>query len=118
MSDLLLAASHQGGAAPLHEAFLFWILAPIAVGAALGMVFARSAVHAALLLAVVMLCLAAFYTAENAPFLAVVQVVVYAVTSRLLHTVRTEIEAGNAAMGGLMGAVSLVAGIVNAACLS
>jgi NADH-quinone oxidoreductase subunit J len=76
VSGLLFAAG-QGGAAPLHEAFLFWILAPIAVCAALGMVFARSAVHAALLLAVVMLCLAAFYTAENAPFLAVVQVVVY-----------------------------------------
>ena len=56
---------------------LFWILAPIAVGAALGLVLARSAVHAAMLLAAVMLCLAAFYTAENAPFLAVVQVVVY-----------------------------------------
>jgi NADH-quinone oxidoreductase subunit J len=76
VSGLLLAAGN-GGAAPLHEAFLFWILAPIAVGAALGMVFARSAVHAALLLAVVMLCLAGFYTAEHAPFLAVVQVVVY-----------------------------------------
>lgn len=48
----------------------------------------------------------------------IVQVVVYAVASRLLHTVRTEIEAGNAAMGGLMGGISLVAGIVNAACLS
>ena len=48
----------------------------------------------------------------------VVQAGVYALTSRLLHTVRAEIEAGNAAMGGLMGALSLVAGIVNAACLS
>jgi putative membrane protein len=48
----------------------------------------------------------------------VVQIVVYAVASRLLHTVRPEIEAGNAAMGGLMGSVSLVAGIINAACLS
>ncbi len=48
----------------------------------------------------------------------VVQVVVYAVTSRVLATVKPEIEAGNKAMGGLMGAVSLVAGIVNAACLS
>jgi NADH-quinone oxidoreductase subunit J len=76
VSGVLLAAA-SGTAAPLHEAFLFWILAPIAVGAALGLVFARSAVHAALLLAVVMLCLAAFYTAEHAPFLAVVQVVVY-----------------------------------------
>jgi NADH-quinone oxidoreductase subunit J len=71
----LLATSATS--APLHEAFLFWILGPIAVAAALGMIIARSAVHAALLLAVVMLCLAAFYTAERAPFLAVVQVVVY-----------------------------------------
>jgi NADH-quinone oxidoreductase subunit J len=75
VTPALLAAASS--APPLHEAFLFWILAPIAVGAALGMVLARSAVHAALLLAVVMLCLAAFYTAEDAPFLAVVQVVVY-----------------------------------------
>jgi NADH-quinone oxidoreductase subunit J len=75
VTEVLLAAS--GTTAPLHEAFVFWILAPISVGAALGLVFARSAVHAALLLAVVMLCLAAFYTAEHAPFLAVVQVVVY-----------------------------------------
>src|SRR3954471_15525478 len=60
-----------------HEAVLFWVLAPVAVLAALGMVLVRSAVHAAVLLAVVMLSLAAFYTAEAAPFLAVVQVVVY-----------------------------------------
>jgi NADH-quinone oxidoreductase subunit J len=63
--------------ATLHEAVLFWLLAPIAVAAAIGMVAARSAVHSAMLLAAVMLSLAAFYTAENAPFLAVVQVVVY-----------------------------------------
>ena len=60
-----------------HEAVVFWILAPLAVLGALGLVLARSAVHAAILLAVVMLSLAAFYTAEQAPFLAVVQVVVY-----------------------------------------
>ena len=48
----------------------------------------------------------------------VVQVAVYVVTSRLLHTVVSEIERGNTAMGGFMGSLSLVAGIVNAACLS
>lgn len=48
----------------------------------------------------------------------IVQIIVYAIASRLLSTVRTEIEAGNVAMGGLMGSISLVAGIVNAACLS
>ena len=48
----------------------------------------------------------------------IVQVIVFAIASRLMTTVRTEIEAGNVAMGGFMGSVSLVAGIVNAACLS
>jgi putative membrane protein len=48
----------------------------------------------------------------------IVQVIVYAIASRLMHTIKTEIEAGNAAMGGFMGALSLAAGIVNAACLS
>src|SRR4051812_6304354 len=70
---LLAAASSTS----THEAVIFWILAPLAVLAALGMVLVRSAVHGAVLLAVVMLSLAAFYTAEAAPFLAVVQVVVY-----------------------------------------
>ncbi len=48
----------------------------------------------------------------------IVQVIVYAIASRILHTVRTEIEAGNLAMGGFMGTISLVAGVINAACLS
>jgi NADH-quinone oxidoreductase subunit J len=69
----LLAA----GTTSTHEAVVFWILAPLSVLAALGLLFVRSAVHAAVLLAVVMLSLAAFYTTEDAPFLAVVQVVVY-----------------------------------------
>src|SRR5205823_10311938 len=60
-----------------HEALIFWVLAPVSVLCAVGMVLVRSAVHAAVLLAVVMLSLAAFYTSEAAPFLAVVQVVVY-----------------------------------------
>lgn len=59
------------------EAVLFWFLAPLALLAALGLVFARNAVHAALLLAIDMLVLAAFYAAEDAPFLAFVQVIVY-----------------------------------------
>ena len=82
MTGALLAAAGTlsagaQGATTTHEAVVFWVLAPLAVLAALGMVLVRSAVHAAVLLAVVMLSLAAFYTAEAAPFLAVVQVVVY-----------------------------------------
>ena len=55
----------------------FWVLAVIAVAAALGMVLARRAVHCAVLLAVVMLVLAVLYLTARAPFLAFVQVIVY-----------------------------------------
>ena len=59
------------------EPFFFWLLAVVSVGAALGMIFMRRAVHSALLLATVMLSLAAMYALQNAPFLAFVQVIVY-----------------------------------------
>jgi len=55
----------------------FWVLAPIMVVAALGLLFVRKAVHAALLLAVVMLSLAVLYLALEAPFLFAVQIIVY-----------------------------------------
>ena len=55
----------------------FWILAPIMVVAALGILFVRKAVHAALLLAVVMISLAVLYAALDAPFLFAVQIIVY-----------------------------------------
>ena len=55
----------------------FWILAPIMVVAALGILFVRKAVHAALLLAVVMISLAVLYLVLEAPFLFAVQIIVY-----------------------------------------
>jgi len=55
----------------------FWLLAPIMVAAALGILFARKAVHAALLLAVVMIGLAIMYALQDAPFLFAVQIIVY-----------------------------------------
>jgi len=60
------------------EQATFWILAPVAVLAAIGMVLARNAVHAALLLVANFFCLAVFYVLQDAPFLGAVQVVVYA----------------------------------------
>jgi putative membrane protein len=48
----------------------------------------------------------------------VVQLAVYTVFSRLLPGVKQQIEAGNVAMGGLLGAISLSVGAINAACLS
>ncbi|MBE1878595.1 NADH-quinone oxidoreductase subunit J [Myceligenerans sp. TRM 65318] len=59
------------------EAFLFWVLAPLMVLAALGLLFVRRAVHAALCVVFVMVSLAIMYIASSAPFLGVVQVVVY-----------------------------------------
>jgi NADH-quinone oxidoreductase subunit J len=59
------------------EAVLFWILAPVMVIAAFGLVFARKAVHAALSMAVVMVNLGIVYLAQDAPFLGAVQVFVY-----------------------------------------
>ncbi|MFL6136126.1 MAG: NADH-quinone oxidoreductase subunit J [Nocardioidaceae bacterium] len=55
----------------------FWILSPVMVAAALGLLFARKAVHAALLLAVVMIGLAVLYLVQDAPFLFAVQIIVY-----------------------------------------
>ena len=55
----------------------FWLLAPVMVAAALGVLFARKAVHAALLLAVVMIGLAVLYLVQDAPFLFAVQIIVY-----------------------------------------
>jgi NADH-quinone oxidoreductase subunit J len=55
----------------------FWILSPIMVACALGILFARKAVHSALLLAVVMISLAVLYAVQDAPFLFAVQIIVY-----------------------------------------
>jgi len=55
----------------------FWVLAPIMTIAALGILFVRKAVHAALLLAVVMISLAVLYAVLDAPFLFAVQIIVY-----------------------------------------
>ena len=59
------------------ESILFWVLAPLAVMASLGMLFMKKAVHSAILLAWVMITLAIFYIALEAPFLGIVQIVVY-----------------------------------------
>src|SRR6202034_3440819 len=65
------------GMAQETQSLAFWVLAVVAVAAALGMVLARRAVHCALMLAVVMLSLAVMYAMLGAPFLAFVQVIVY-----------------------------------------
>src|SRR5699024_1597748 len=59
------------------EAVLFWVLAPLAVLGALGLLFVRRVVHIAVSIAGVMVALAILYIALEAPFLGIAQIVVY-----------------------------------------
>lgn len=56
----------------------FVILAAVAVAAALGMLLSRNAVHSALYLVLNFMTVAVFYLVLNAPFIAMVQITVYA----------------------------------------
>jgi NADH-quinone oxidoreductase subunit J len=69
---LAAAGDVKGG-----EAATFFILAPIAVLCAIGMVWARNAVHSALFLIVTMLCLGVFYIIQAGPFIGFAQIIVY-----------------------------------------
>ena len=73
----MLNLALQLGQTKTPEAILFWILAPMSVLAALGMLVVKKAVHSALLLAWIMISLAFFYIAQDALFLGIVQIVVY-----------------------------------------
>jgi NADH-quinone oxidoreductase subunit J len=70
-SPLLTAATSTG------EAAAFWVLAPIAVVAAVMILLSRKAVHSALWMALTMIVLAVLFVMQGAVFLGVVQVVVY-----------------------------------------
>jgi NADH-quinone oxidoreductase subunit J len=59
------------------EAVIFWILGPLMVIAALGLLFVHKAVHAALCVAFVMVNLGVLYIVQQADFLGIVQVFVY-----------------------------------------
>ncbi len=61
----------------MREEIVFWALGPLMVLASLSLLFARKAVHVAMSVVVVMVGLAVMYVAQDAPFLGVVQIVVY-----------------------------------------
>ena len=60
------------------ETFLFWIFAIVGVGCGIMVVFQRNPMSSAIYLVVTMLCLAGFYALLAGPFVAVIQVLVYA----------------------------------------
>ncbi|MEV8514391.1 NADH-quinone oxidoreductase subunit J [Dactylosporangium sp. NPDC051484] len=72
LQTLASAGEVKGG-----EAVTFWILAPLAVLGAIGMVWARNAVHSALSLIITMLSLGVFYVLQAGPFIGMVQIIVY-----------------------------------------
>jgi len=61
------------------DSAIFWVFAIVAVGAALGAVFTRSIIHAALCLIGVFMSIAGFFVLNNADFLAIAQIIIYAV---------------------------------------
>ena len=64
--------------AELVDRVVFFLLALVAVGAALGMLFSRNAIHSALFLVLNLAVVAVFFLLLNAPFIAMVQITVYA----------------------------------------
>jgi NADH-quinone oxidoreductase subunit J len=74
VNDAVLAAA---ATVSTGESITFWILAPLALLGAVGMVAARNAVHSALWLVLTMLCLGVFYVLQAGPFIGMVQVIVY-----------------------------------------
>ena len=60
------------------ETFLFWVFAIVGVGCGVMVVFHRNPMSSAIYLVVTMLCLAGFYALLGGPFVAVIQVLVYA----------------------------------------
>ena len=78
MSALVLAAGElHNGQVPLGEAVAFWILGPLSLAGAIGMVLLRNAIHSALSLVATMMSLGMFYLIEQGPFLGLVQIIVY-----------------------------------------
>lgn len=61
------------------DSAIFWIFSLLSVVGALGAVMSRSIINAALCLIVVFMSIAAFYLLNNADFLAIAQIIIYAV---------------------------------------
>ncbi len=65
------------GAAPIGEKIAFWVLGPVALLGAVGMIFSKNAVHSALWLAASMLSIGCIYLVQGAQFLGFAQIIVY-----------------------------------------
>lgn len=59
-------------------AFLFFLLAAFCIGGVLGMIFSRNQAHSALFLVLAFSCLGGLFGLLDAPFIAAVQIIIYA----------------------------------------
>jgi NADH-quinone oxidoreductase subunit J len=73
MALLAAGATHVSGG----EKWTFYPLAVVSLIGAIGMVWARNAIHSALFLVGTMLSLGVFYVLQAGPFLGIVQIIVY-----------------------------------------
>ncbi|WP_153505521.1 NADH-quinone oxidoreductase subunit J [Cumulibacter manganitolerans] len=77
MTSVTTVLAAAPGAMGAGETAIFFVLAPVAVLGALGMLFSRNAVHSALWLVATMLSIGVFYMAQAGPFLGTTQIIVY-----------------------------------------
>lgn len=74
----LLAQAAEAGSADTAEVILFWVFAVMAVGAGLAVILMKNVVHAALMLVLNLMAIAALFLALQSSFLGIVQIIVYA----------------------------------------
>ncbi len=123
-----VAAQDVAEAGNTGEQIVFWVCATLAVVGALGLVMSRKAVHSAMFVALTMINLAILYVANSAPFLGMVQVIVYTgavmmlflfvlmivgveATNTFTETIKG--QRGWAALLGVGFAALLIGGVVN-----
>src|SRR5690606_16297185 len=75
---MLLLAQEATGSANVAEVVLFVLFGGLALGAGVAVVTMRNVVHAALMLVLNFLSIAALYLTLQSPFLSIIQVIVYA----------------------------------------
>ena len=78
MELVLAQAAEAATTSGTSEAILFWVFSVIGVGAALAMITMKNIVHAALMLVLNFLAIAALYLGLQSGFLSIVQIIVYA----------------------------------------
>jgi NADH-quinone oxidoreductase subunit J len=78
ISSLLATATSDPVMAPVATKFFFYVLSGLAIASAIAVITRRNAVHSALALIVTLLSVAGLYLMLYAPFVAGVQIVVYA----------------------------------------